>query len=43
VPIPRSAVTFGVSGPLLAGLAVTSHNVSALSQVTFDATSVGSR
>jgi outer membrane protein assembly factor BamB len=43
VPIPRSGVTFGASGPLLAGLAVTSHNVSTLSQVTFDTTGVGSR
>jgi outer membrane protein assembly factor BamB len=40
-PVAGSSVTFAVTAPLLAGLAVTSHNVSSLCQVTFDTVSVG--
>ena len=39
-PIPGSSVTLSMSGPVLAGMAVTSHNSSALSTVTFDTVSV---
>jgi hypothetical protein len=35
-PLAGSTVTLGVSGPMLAGLAVTSHNTSSLSTVTMD-------
>ena len=35
-PVAGSSVTLGVSGAMLGGLAVTSHNVSASSAVTFD-------
>jgi hypothetical protein len=33
-------VTLSMSGPVLAGLAVTSHNASVLGTVTFDTVSV---
>ena len=39
-PVAGSSVTLGMSGPVLAGMAVTSHNASALSTVTFDTVSV---
>lgn len=35
-PLAGSAVTLGLSGPVLAGLAVTSHNTSTLCTVTMD-------
>ena len=40
-PVAGSGVTLGLSGALLAGLAVTSHNTLAVSTVTFDAVAVG--
>ncbi|HLV99503.1 MAG TPA: PQQ-binding-like beta-propeller repeat protein [Ktedonobacterales bacterium] len=40
-PIAGSSVTLGMSGALLAGLAVTSHNGGALSTVTFDTVTIG--
>jgi outer membrane protein assembly factor BamB len=40
-PIAGSSVTFAVTSPLLAGLAVTSHNASTQSQVTFDTANAG--
>ena len=39
-PVAGSSVTLSMSGPVLAGMAVTSHNASALSTVTFDTVSV---
>ncbi len=38
--VAGSSVTLSMSGPVLAGMAVTSHNASALSIVTFDTVSV---
>ncbi len=38
--VPGSNVSISTSGPVLAGMAVTSHNSSALSTVTFDTVSV---
>ena len=38
--VAGSSITLNMSGPLLAGLAVTSHNGGALSTVTFDTVSV---
>src|SRR5207245_3927020 len=39
--VTGSSITLSMSGPVLAGLAVTSHNASALSTVTFDTVNVG--
>ena len=39
-PIAGSSVTLNISGSMLAGLAVTSHNVTTLSTVTFDTVSI---
>jgi hypothetical protein len=39
-PVTGSSVTLSMSGPVLAGLAVTSHNASVLSTVIFDTVSV---
>jgi outer membrane protein assembly factor BamB len=39
--VPGSTATLTASGPMLAGMAVCSHNVSALSSVTFDGVAVG--
>ena len=39
--IAGSSVTLSTSGPVLAGMAVTSHNTGALSTATFNAVSVG--
>jgi len=39
-PVANSSVTLSMSGPVLAGLAVTSHNASVLGTVTFDTVSV---
>ena len=39
-PVAGSSVTLSMSGPVLAGMAVTSHNSSTLSAVTFDTVSV---
>jgi len=36
-----SSVTLSMSGPVLAGMAVTSHNTGSLSSVTFDTASIG--
>ena len=38
--VPGSSVTISMSGPVLAGLAVTSHNNGSLSSVSFDTVSV---
>jgi hypothetical protein len=40
-PVAGSSVTLSTSGPVLAGMAVTSHNTGALSTATFDTVSVG--
>jgi hypothetical protein len=40
--VPGSTVTMSVSGGMLAGLAVTSHNTSALSMAVFDSVSLAS-
>ena len=37
--VPGSSVTISMSGPVLAGLAVTAHNNGSLSSVTFDTVS----
>ncbi len=39
-PVAGSSITLNISGSILAGLAVTSHNGSALSTVTFDTVNV---
>ena len=39
-PVAGSSVTLNLSGPTLAGLAVTSHNASAVSAVTFDSVNI---
>jgi hypothetical protein len=39
-PVAGSSVTLSMSGPVLAGMAVTSHNTGALSTVTFNTVSV---
>jgi hypothetical protein len=41
VPIAGSSVTFGMNGPRLAGMAVTSHTGSMVSQVAFERVTVG--
>jgi hypothetical protein len=40
-PVAGSSVTLSTSGPLLAGMAVTSHNTGALSAAAFDRVSIG--
>ncbi len=40
--VPNSAITINMTGTLLAGMAVTSHNISATSTAMFDAVQVGS-
>ena len=40
-PIPNSAITLNLSGPLLAGLVVTAHAWNALSTVMFDSVTIG--
>ncbi len=40
-PVAGSSITLNLSGPILAGMAVTSHNPTALCTVTFDTVSVG--
>ncbi|HEX6477316.1 MAG TPA: hypothetical protein VF043_00620, partial [Ktedonobacteraceae bacterium] len=39
--VAGSSVTLNMSGSVLAGMAVTSHNTGALGTVTFDTVSVG--
>jgi hypothetical protein len=41
VPVAGSSVTLSVSGPMLGGLAVTSHNTGTLSTTTFTGVTVG--
>jgi hypothetical protein len=40
-PVAGSSVKLSTSGPVLAGVAVTSHNLGALSTTTFDSVSIG--
>jgi outer membrane protein assembly factor BamB len=40
-PVAGSSVTLSMSGPVLAGMAVTSHNANVLGTVTFDTVSIG--
>src|SRR5205823_12524669 len=40
-PVAGSSITLNLSGPVLAGLAITSHNANAVGSVTFDSINIG--